>query len=436
MTRARAFKILGLFLLAGILASCASEKKPTSTKPADEMSTCLSSVCHGSPELQKTVSPAAGGPETVPLYVDRAAYRASVHGAFTCTQCHTDIVLRGGTHAPVAKGYGGWGAFSAMPASLNGEALTADQEGTRNYTTQASLSCSRDDCHAGERAFYGSAHFTIFKLRAAATTSIGGHQVGGDYAPANCLRCHATCSTCHFGSQIVRRDTSTDDILNHWDGLQHNGDADDPLYKNLTSYGLDWTANIRTHQFRTASNLRAGSEVCQVCHSGYLKPPATGYRIRNDRADSLKATEVWGNPQAQGLARPASAHQGKQCAECHDGVHSYPGTPYDWATGGDVHCTDCHTAQATGHPANVADGYSHRGVACVACHTTGLARDLGQAGHNVWKDPATNVIRPVLIKYGQPVSWTPHTWEAEDESAICATKCHYAGNLVGAYPRP
>jgi hypothetical protein len=388
---------------------------------------CVTPSCHGNQSLAKTITIPNKPDETVPLYVDLAAYEASTHGSVGCTTCHTDIVVQGGVHGGVGKSYGGWARYSASQSVDLGGTIPAGEEDTRNYYTAASMACAQSGCHTTHSGFASTAHRTIFKLRASSVRSVAGHAVGEDYVVGNCNRCHSSCATCHFESTISRKDTSADDIANHWAEIQSNGDGGVSNASALTEWAMDWTTNVRDHNFRSGASFGSSSEVCRSCHIGYVKPPAWGFYETTGGADSLKATGVRRHPQYQELNRGNSAHNDKQCASCHDNVHSYPGTDYVWAQGGDVQCVDCHTAQQSGHYAN------HENVACIGCHTGGLARDVGQTdGHNVWIDPVTNQVRPVVVKYSEPITWYTHTWNTGE--GACGTRCHYTGNRVGAPP--
>jgi hypothetical protein len=83
-------------------------------------------------------------------------------------------------------------------------------------------------------------------------------------------------------------------------------------------------------------------------------------------------------------------------------------------------------------------------VACVGCHAFGLARDFMHASGaldnstDVFLDPETNQVRPVVYKHTFAEAWYPHNWQTFDPGTIfgdtnsdCARKCHYAGNPLG-----
>ena len=122
-----------------------------------------------------------------------------------------------------------------------------------------------------------------------------------------------------------------------------------------------------------------------------------------------------------------------------------------WDEKGDVQCVTCHaTTHTNPFVALHIDGIG-TDVACVGCHAYGLARDFELAttgasdAVDVFVDPETNQVRPVVNKHGIAETWYPHNWQTFDagagggfldESSDCAKKCHYSGNPVGATPWP
>lgn len=428
--------------------------------PGPEVSnaTCLSSDCHGNEALQKTIVNDLGDEEYVPLYVDSVQFAASLHGDQKCVACHSDINAAGGAHADVFKVFGGWARFSRKQAVENipiNETLR-----TRNYYTAASTACVT--CHTDQSDFNNSAHATIYKQRAASVEIIGTAAVGENYAAGDCNRCHASCATCHFKSTITRLD-GTGTPLDFWDENQTSypapgfGDA-------MSEFAMDWTMNVVSHDFRDGDYFNNDTEgVCEACHTGFQKPANWAYWWVDESEtiyDSLRATNVKRHPQTYELAisgDPSYAsggnnttHAGYSCAGCHGGstgdVHSLPGLPYEWSSQGDVQCTDCHASPA--HiTASVALHYDGSGteVACIGCHTFGLARDfeLASAGssdaHDVFLDPITEEVRPVVYKHGEAIAWYAHNWQTLDPgdgygdvNSDCAKKCHYEGNKIGA----
>lgn len=466
------------------LAGCSGDDGSTgATGASGEVTnaTCLSANCHGKASLVKTIvrndAGKEGVVETVPLFVDNALFAATVHGGQRCVGCHSDINAAGGAHGPVVKTYGGWARFSAKQAVES--IATNEIPRTRNYITAASRSCTT--CHSNHAGFANSAHATIFKqrnakvdtaLRTAALAAFPGDNVpvlGEDYLVGDCNRCHAACSTCHFKSTITR--AIAGNPLNFWDN--NMAGVPSPGYNpndSMTEFKMDWTTNVASHEFRSGSYFLNDTEkVCEACHTGLYKPAKDAYYwadAAKTTVGKVKATDGKRHMQAYELAISGigntavltggnnTAHAGFACAACHGGLvgdlHALPGLPYLWDAPtypkGDVHCTDCHSA--THANAAVALHLDNTGtsVACVGCHAFGMARDFMFASGapvdnsaDVFLDPKSNQVRPVIFKHGLGEAWYPHNWQTlnpgtgmTDPSGDCARKCHYSGNAVGA----
>jgi len=488
------FLVLALFMMTA-LAGCKGDDGatgPTSqdgaTGPAGKDGlngtnvSCLSANCHGNSELVKTIQVDATTTESVPLYVDGTQFATTVHGALECVNCHTDIDPSG-LHGPVNKTYGGWSRFSKSQAV---ESIGAGAElKTRNYySTAVANSCAT--CHTQYSNFKNSAHATIFKNRAAhidaelttiASSTLGENTpyvIGEDYAVGNCNRCHAACQTCHFKSVITAK--NADSVDNYWDEIQAT-DKYTPVSSgtptsvpdSMSEYQMDWTKNVAKHEFRTKAYFATDSEgVCKACHVGFNRPAKNAY-YWTDKLNGLwakvKAVFVKRHPQAMELAISGSttlspltggtntAHSAMTCAGCHGtasgktgNVHNLPGVEYDWRTQGDIQCVDCHGTYVHIN-SSVAMHLDAAGtkVACIGCHTFGLARnfELASSGtsssHDVFIDPVTQEVRPVVYKNGHAIAWYSHNWQTlnpgsgrTDPAGDCAKKCHYNGNLVGA----
>ena len=445
--------------------------------PAGEVTndTCLAANCHGDVDLEKTIVLANGTQESVPLFVDNTLFTATVHGGQSCVGCHSDINAAGGAHGPVVKTYGGWARFSAKQAVET--IATNEIPRTRNYITAASRSCVT--CHSNHADFSNSAHATIFKLRdakvdaalrTAAQAAFPGDNVpvlGEDYLAGDCNRCHASCSTCHFQSTVKR--ALAGNPLNFWD----NNMAAYPAAgwnDKMTEFEMDWTTNVASHEIRNGSYfLNDADGVCEACHTGLYKPAKDAYYWADAEktvANKVKATDGKRHMQTyelliSGIGNTAvltggnnTAHAGFACAVCHGGavgdLHALPGLSYLWDAPtypqGDVHCTDCHSAIHANAAVALHLDNTGTSVACVGCHAFGMARDFmfasGAAVDNsadVFLDPESNQVRPVIYKHGLAEAWYPHNWQSlhpgtglSDPTGDCAKKCHYAGNPVGA----
>jgi hypothetical protein len=444
-----------------IIGSCTGDKGPAGPPglPAVSNAICLSSSCHGDTSAQKIIVTESGTREIVPLYVNNTLYTAGIHGSQLCVSCHTDINASGGAHADVRKVFGGWAQFSAGQEVESwdiGEVVR-----TRNYSTAASYSCIT--CHKAQANFMNSAHATIFKLRSARMdadlSARSGTEIGEDYTPGECNRCHATCATCHFKS-TVSQNNPNGNALQYWDRLQASYPNVSGWDDAMVEFSMDWTTNVASHEFRGANYFASDSgRVCEACHTGYQGPATTGYwwvDKANSIWDSIKVTYAGNHPQTYEpiiSGDPSyrsgghnTAHAAMKCDGCHGGsygnVHNLPGIPYNWESGGDVQCIDCHP-----HPnhttSSVALHYDNVGikVACIGCHTFGLARDFDPSGdgHDVFIDPATGEVRPVAWDVNKAIVWYSHNWQTlnpgtgmTDPNGDCAKKCHYVGNKVGA----
>jgi hypothetical protein len=444
--------------------------------------TCLSANCHGNASLVKTIvrndAGKEGVVETIPLYVDNTLFTATVHGGQRCVGCHSDINAAGGAHGPVVKTYGGWARFSAAPAIET--IATNEIARTRNYITAASRSCVT--CHSNHAGFSNSAHVTIFKqrnakvdtaLRTAAQAAFPGDNVpalGEDYLVGDCNRCHASCSTCHFKSTIKR--ALAGNPLNFWDNNMTASPAAGWSDK-MTEFSMDWTTNVASHEFRNGSYFLTDAEgVCEACHTGLYKPAQNAYYwadAAKTTVKKVKATDGKRHMQVyelliSGIGNTAvltggnnTAHAGFACAVCHGGsvgdLHALPGLPYLWDAPtypqGDVHCTDCHSAAHTNGAVALHLDNTGTSVACVGCHAFGMARDFElkkngtSTSTDVFLDPKSNQVRPVIYKHGLAEAWYPHNWQTlnpgtglTDPAGDCAKKCHYSGNPVGAFALP
>lgn len=377
--------LLGLALLLTMSASALA---------ASDNSYCLK--CHGKPDLKKDV---AG--ETVPLYVDAQAYAKEVHGFVACVDCHTDITEY--PHTKATKTYGGWARFSKKDA---------DTSKTRNYYTAASMACTKCHTAAKFQAFATSEHRTIPHQRGAKEVKLTGtdgkeYLANEAFIPADCNRCHLSCGTCHFDSQIKQKKSG--DPTELW--TKYDAESD-KAKSDLTEYGMDWTANVRSHKFRTAQELTNSIAVCQSCHIGYYQGD------KSIAAINISGMGVRRHPQVQELQLSGArgVHETLQvCTDCHRGLHemSLKTTEHGKRVGGDVQCADCHRAEQRKLG-------KHTKVNCVACHDTELP--------TVQIDSETKTVEPVALKHKLSESWPSHNLTRE----VKCEKCHFAGNKVGA----
>jgi cytochrome b subunit of formate dehydrogenase len=86
--RAHGFLLLVLLALSAPMGAQTTRR---TSAPRPSTAECL--ACHDDPNLKKTVDG-----QTVSVHVSERAFRASVHGAFECAECHADV--RGYPHEP------------------------------------------------------------------------------------------------------------------------------------------------------------------------------------------------------------------------------------------------------------------------------------------------------------------------------------------------
>ncbi|MBK6914118.1 MAG: T9SS type A sorting domain-containing protein [Ignavibacteriales bacterium] len=377
--------------------------------------------CHSNQSLQMIIT-IEGGTEIIPLYVNETAYNGTLHGQLQCVQCHTDITASnlfthstGGANALI-KYYGSWARFSKSDTTTNADGSPR----TRNYYTTASLSCTNSGCHASKNNFTSTRHHTISRLKGSHTKDVNGDIVGENY-DKSCSRCHTTCGTCHFETSKYQKVAG--DVLAIWDSLQTLGETPFPNAAAMTEWSMDWTTNVESHNFVTPQQLTADNDVCRSCHVGYYRPATYGYLSEDPPYPTANGTSIKRHPQYYELLQ-SDAHSALTCANCHSDVHSYPDGDFDWQLEGDVICQDCHSP---------VDHYTqHTSVDCISCHATGFARSVGQDGHDVWRWPVNDRVRPYAVKYKEGLNWYPHNIEKPDPVTSCAAKCHDNGNLIGA----
>lgn len=374
---------------------------PTATPKASVNDQCL--TCHGNPSLAKQVDK-----ETVPLFVDKALYEKNEHGKQECTACHVGFTTTI-PHANVVKTYGSWARFSVKDT---------DVTKTRNYyvvSAEACLACHKD---AKYSAFLQSEHATIKDMKTEADGSprklekVKGtdgkeYDVNEDFVANDCERCHISknCGTCHWKTKITQKQAGN--VLDLWTKFDA---ASNTAKGAMTEYGMDWTVNVASHDFRTGKELTASNEVCQTCHIGYYQGD------KSVAALGLSGIGISRHPQVQGLLLTAQRgiHKSKQlCTDCHKDTHEVllKNTEQGGRTGGKTQCTNCH--------ADKAPQTAHKTVTCIGCHDADLPAGI---------DSTTKQVVPIALKHNVAESWPSHNLTKE----VKCTKCHVAGNKVGA----
>jgi len=356
--------------------------------------------CHGDPGIGMIV-----GAEAVPLYVDAEAYAQTAHGSQDCTTCHLGFTAQIPHNAQ--RTYGSWARFSLK---------NTDTTKSRNFyvvSAEACLACHTDEKYA---AMPQSEHGTIKDMKYNADGSprveitITGsdgqdYHANENFDAADCERCHinTNCGTCHWKTKITQKQEGN--VLDLWT----NFDSDSDTAKGaMTEYGMDWTVNVASHEFRNKEELTASNEVCQACHIGYYQGD------KSVPAIGLQGIGIRRHPQVQELALSAARgiHGTFTCAACHTDVHEmvYTNTEHGARTGGKTLCSNCHADKAITGPI-------HANVTCIACHDAELGVHLD--GEKVY---------PMALKHNLEESWPSHNLTLE----VNCEKCHFPGNTVGA----
>lgn len=374
---------------------------PTAPTKASVNDGCL--TCHGVATLVKQVDK-----ETVPLFVDKALFAKSEHAKQECTACHVGFTTTV-PHASIAKVYGSWARFSVK---------NTDVTKTRNYyvvSAEACLACHKD---AKYTAFLQSEHATIKDMKFVAngqprkllklTGSDGKtYDVDEDFVANDCERCHINknCGTCHWKTKITQK--TAGNLLDLWTKYDS---ASDTTKGGLSEYGMDWTVNVASHDFRTGKELAASNEVCQACHIGYYQGdksvPALG----------LNGIGVRRHPQVEELTLTIQRgiHKTQQfCVSCHKDVHAVllKNTEHGQRLEGKTQCVNCH--------ADKGPKTAHKTVTCIGCHDAELPVQI---------DSTSKMVVPLALKHNLAESWPSHNLVKE----VKCTKCHVAGNKVGA----
>ncbi len=366
--------------------------------------------CHGNKDLAMTVVLADPTSETVPLYVDIAAYSATKHGNVECVMCHVGMNLTPPHNAP--RTYGSWSQFSAADP---------DVTRTRNYFVVPAAACL--NCHATARykAFVLSDHATDkdrgFNFdgtpRVGTPITVDGtpYQINETYNATDCGACHVStnCGTCHWKSKVMQQAEGNATSL--WTDYS---DASFNTKTAMTTKWLDWTVNIASHDFNGKKSLTTSNDVCSACHAGFYDPPGSG----DVPALGISGRTIEAHPQVEELLLSASRgiHTTKQfCPDCHLNVHLSRGietASNGWAFG-TTQCASCH-------PDNILTG-THADVTCIGCHDAELT---------VMRDLTTHMVVPKTVDVNLEKSWPSHNLIKGAD--VQCDKCHFPGNTIGA----
>ncbi|OGO40196.1 MAG: hypothetical protein A2Z03_01195 [Chloroflexi bacterium RBG_16_56_8] len=363
---------------------------------------CLS--CHGSnKDMVMTVDK-----ETVPIYVDAAAYAKGKHDQVGCVACHTNLKPTPPHNAK--RTYGSWARFSVK---------STDVTKTRNFYTVDGSACVKCHSDAKYAAFFKSEHATIKDLKMTADgkprveikkTGTDGKEyiLDENYAADDCQRCHiaTNCATCHWKTTIKQKQSGS--VLDLWTKFDKDSDT---AKGAMTEYGMDWTVNVASHEFVGAAVLTKSNDVCQACHIGYYQGD------KSIAALNIAGIGVRRHPQVQELQASAKrgVHETQQiCVNCHKDVHEMvlKNTEHGAREGGKTQCVNCHADKAMKGPA-------HKTVTCIGCHDAELTVQI---------DPGNKMVYPLALKHSLTESWPSHNLTKE----VKCEKCHTAGNKVGA----
>ena len=404
--------LMSLLVFAVLLVACAQATPvptaipptaipptPTATPvPPSASEKCL--ACHGIENIAMMV-----GEEAVPVYVNAAAFKQGKHGEVECVECHTDINLTPPHNAN--RVYGSWARFSLKDT---------DVTKSRNFysvSADACLACHNDEKYA---AFAQSEHATIKDMLSNADGSprveitLKGsdeqeYHANENFDAKDCERCHinTNCGTCHWASTIKQKQEGN--VLDLWTSYDKESDT---AKGAMTEYGMDWTVNVASHDFRSAEELTSSNDVCTTCHIGYYQGDMSVSAI------GLEGIGIRRHPQVQELALSATrgVHENMQlCTACHTDTHEmvYQNTEHGARLGGATQCTNCHADKA---PTSI-----HKTVTCIACHDAELGVHLDNG-----------MVYPMALKHNLEESWPSHNLTLE----VQCTKCHVAGNEVGA----
>ncbi|MBI4788291.1 MAG: hypothetical protein HY782_14765, partial [Chloroflexi bacterium] len=183
---------------------------PTAAPTQSASAQCL--LCHGSnKDMVMKVDQ-----ETVPIYVDAAAFAKGKHAKVECTACHTGLNPTPPHNAK--RTYGSWARFSVK---------TTDPTKSRNYYTVDGSACVKCHSDAKYAAFFKSEHATIKDLKMTADGTPRGEikKTGSDgkeyildenFVVDDCQRCHiaTNCATCHWKTTIKQKQSGS--VLDLW----------------------------------------------------------------------------------------------------------------------------------------------------------------------------------------------------------------------------
>lgn len=322
--------------LLAIVAPAAAQQPPAPTNED-----CL--ACHGDPSTTRS--------NGLPVVVQAEKFTQSVHGGFTCVDCHTDLAAL--TELPHPEKLARVQCAACHDAAAAAYERGIHAEARRNRSDSPAARCI--DCHGGP-------HEILPRSDPASST--------------NKLNIAETCAVCHGNKAPVKLASGRSPAIGEMFDDSIHGQA-------LTRKGLIVAPSCsdchRSHDIvpRTEpespvhrTNVPA---TCGQCHEG----------IRQQFAESAHAAKLAaGNPDAPG------------CASCHN-AHGITSTESDdWQLGAIEQCGTCHrealaTYRDTFHGQVTALGFTPV-AKCADCHTPHRVLPAG--------DPRSMVHEANLVK--------------------------------------
>jgi len=310
---------------------------PSSRALSQENKDCLS--CHGDPQLTKV---AASGQE-ISLYVDLSVFQRSIHGTFSCTDCHVDATeiphaenLRpvdcGLCHedpeAALARGVHGKARQRGVPDAPScrdchgtHDILPSSDPSSRTHPLNVALTCA--ECHSNP-SFVRRHAIPIADPLAAYRASVHGVAVMSErnFKAATCVSCHgshdirdnedpqspiywqkvsATCGSCHR------------DVLRKYSESVHGRAVKRGVRDAPTCIDCHGEHRVQSPRQRTSpvNPLNVSIETCGRCHGS--KRIAAKYGLPTGRLKTFEQSY-------HGLALRAGKMEAANCASCH-GIH-------------------------------------------------------------------------------------------------------------------
>ncbi|MFQ5665339.1 MAG: cytochrome c3 family protein [Candidatus Binatia bacterium] len=303
-----------------------------------ENAVCLS--CHG----ESTLTRVSKSGKEISLYVDPSAFKASVHGVFSCVNCHVDATKI--PHAqklkPVNCGLCHEGPVTALARGVHGKArqrgvadaptcsdchgkhdiLPSPNPASRTHPLHVALTCAQ--CHS-DPSFVRRHSIPIPDPLAAYRASVHGIAVMSerDFKAATCVSCHGshdirnnedpessiywqnvsgTCGNCHR------------EVLRQYSQSVHGQAVKRGVRDAPTCIDCHGEHRVQSPRQRTSpvNPLNVSTETCGRCHAS--KRINSKYGLPAGRLKTFERSY-------HGLALRAGEVEVANCASCH-GIHN------------------------------------------------------------------------------------------------------------------